>query len=107
MKTSEVFKRVRQHLYNGKDDCRPTHRHFICEAIKYLYYEAKVIGDMDRTRAQRIIIAELQPHHTLEDWLAKQHKIIPTYTPAYRRKIMVTRKAWLTHLINHYQSKGD
>ena len=107
MKTSEVFKRVRAHLYNGKADYRSAHRHFICEAIKYLYYDAKVIGDRDRTRAQKIIIAALQPQHTLEDWLAKQHKIIPTYTPAYRRKIMVTRKAWLTHLINHYQSKGD
>jgi hypothetical protein len=29
------------------------------------------------------------------------------FTPAYNKKIMTTRKAWLDHLIEFYSTKGD
>jgi len=106
MKTSEVLRRVRLHLKYGGEYVG-MHRHFICEAINYLYYEAKVIGDRDRTRVKKIVVSMLRPQWSLEDWLDKQHNIECTHTPEYRRKIMATRKAWLTHLIEHYSHKGD
>ena len=106
MKTSEVLRRVRKHLkYSAK--YAVLHRHFICEAINYLYYEAKVIGDQDRTRVKRIVVSMLRPQWSLEDWLDVHHNIKVTNTPEYLRKLMATRKAWLTHLIEFYSSKGD
>ena len=106
MKTSEVFKRVRAHLreYSPKT---PFHTRYICYALDYLYYQAKVIGDRDRLRCKRIVWALLGDTNTLEDWLHKRHNIKPTYTKRYRKKLHATRHAWMTHLIQHYQSKGD
>jgi hypothetical protein len=66
-----------------------------------------VIGDRDRTRVKKIVRAMLLPQHSLEDWLLKQHNIPCTHTFEYRKKIMTTRKAWLDHLIEHYEAKGD
>lgn len=106
MKTSEVLRRVREHLYYGRN-YSVAHQHFICEAINYLYYEAKVIGDRDRTRVKKLIAAMLLPQRTLEEWLVVNHGIACTYTLDYRQKIMTTRKAWLDHLIEHYEAKGD
>ena len=106
MKTSEVLRRVRLHLNYG-GEYAGMHRHFICEAINYLYYEVKVIGDRDRTRVKRIVRSMLRPQWSLEDWLDVHHNIKVTNTPEYLRKLMATRKAWLTHLIEFYSSKGD
>jgi hypothetical protein len=44
---------------------------------------------------------------SLEEWLYAHHGIRCTNTAHYKRKIMATRKAWLTHLIEHYENKGD
>ena len=106
MKTSEVLRRVRTHLYYGRD-YSVAHKHFICEALNYLYYAAGVIGDRDRTRVKKIITAMLLPHKTLEEWLEVNHNIACTHTLDYRQKIMATRKAWLDHLIEFYSTKGD
>lgn len=106
MKTSEVFTRVRAHLREYAPE-NSVHTRYLCYAIEYLYYDVKVIGDRDRTRCLRIVGALLGDAHTLEDWLHRQHNIKPTYTKRYRKKLHVTRCAWLTHLIQHYQSKGD
>lgn len=106
MKTSEVFKRVRAHLREYAPQ-NPTHTRYLCYAIEYLYYHTKVIGDRDRTRCLRIVNDLLGTSHTLEDWLNKNHGVKLTYTKNFRQRMHITRKAWLTHIIQHYQSKGD
>lgn len=105
MKTSEVFRRVRLHLGAGKKDAA-NHKRYICHALRELYLRG-MIGDRDRTKGQRLIRAHLEDKGSLEHWLWDKHDIQPRYTNVYIRKIMATRKAWLTHLIEHYEAKGD
>ena len=105
MKTSEVFRRVREHL---RDEGHMMHyERYICYALDHLYFKKKTIGDRDRTRCKRIVMDLLAPAHSLECWLDTHHRKEITNTPRYKRKIMATRKAWLTHLIEHYEAKGD
>ena len=107
MKTSEVLRRVREHLGDGHDIAMPTHKRYICYALAYLYSEVKVISDRDRARVKKRIEMHLDGYVTLENWLDCWHNIPLTNTKPYRIKIMATRKAWLTHLIEHYEAKGD
>jgi len=44
---------------------------------------------------------------TLNDWLEREHGIRVENSDAYRTKMKTTRKAWLDHLIEHYEAKGD
>lgn len=106
MKTSEVLRRVRRHLGNGTGFLY-IHQRYVCFALAYLYYDAKVIGDRDRTRVKKLIRGHLNGAETLEEWLYANHRIQYVNSPEYTRKIMTTRKAWLEHLIQHYQRKGD
>ena len=105
MKTSEVLRRVRNHLKDG--GYMLMHERYICFAIDHLYFFAKTIGDRDRTRLKRLIRTTLGGQSSLEAWLSEKHDIPITNTTAYNEKIMTTRKAWLTHLIEHYEAKGD
>jgi hypothetical protein len=104
MKTSEVLRRVLTHL--GDENYTRTHQRYICFALHQLY-ALGMIGDLDRTRCKRLIRVHLGDAHTLEHWLLEHHGVRPQCTRAYIRKIMVTRKAWVTHLIEHYETKGD
>ena len=104
MKTSEVFRRVRLHL---RDEGHMfSHERYICYALHRLYLLSS-IGDKDRTRCKKYIERHLDGCATLEHWLYQNHRIPSTNTPRYQKKIMATRKAWLTHLIEHYANKGD
>lgn len=105
MRTSEILRRVLWHLADGGQ--MPAHRRYVCFALKWLYADAKVISDSDRARVQKLIYGHLDRCNTLEQWLKVRHNIEFDYTPEYRTKIMTTRKAWLTHLIEHYSHKGD
>ena len=105
MKTSEVFRRVREHL--GDEGYLYSHERYICYALHYLYFIKKTIGDRDRTRCRKYIRLHLDGCASLEHWLYQNHRIQSTNTPRYQKKIMATRKAWLTHLIEHYANKGD
>lgn len=105
MKTSKVLQRVLLHL--GDKGFLPVHQKFICSALDFLYYPIGVIGDRDRTRVKKLIRGHLDGEVSLNVWLLNKHGIKPAYTHQYTRKIMATRKAWLAHLIEHYQSKGD
>ena len=106
MKTSEILRRVRTHL--GDDEIGMTmSRRYCCFAVDYLYYNTRVIRDKDRTRIKKLLLTHLEGKRTLEQWLHDNHDIQYKGTPRYIRKIMATRKAWLTHLIEHYEAKGE
>lgn len=104
MKTSKVFSIVRDYLRDGGH--MMSHERYICYAVNALYLRGD-IGDRDRTKAKRLIRGHLGDCGSLEHWLYDNYGIRPTRTPAYNKKIMATRKAWLTHLINHYEAQGD
>lgn len=104
MKTSEVFRRVKLHLLD--EGYMMAHERYICYALNELYMSAK-IGDRDRTRCKKIVMDLLHPVKSLEAWLCVCHNKEITNTSHYKKRIMATRKAWLDHLINHYEAKGD
>ena len=104
MKTSEVLRRVRKHLVD--DDSGLVHHRYICYALNELYLRG-YIGDRDRTRVKRLIRSYLDGAQTLEEWLLANNGIPYESTREYAVKIMATRKAWLGHLIEHYEGKGD
>ena len=106
MKTSEALRRVRGHLGDGVFLGMPSHKRFICYAANEAYLRG-YIGDVDRTKVKKIVCVLLENMQTLEWWLYVRHGIDCVRTPRYNKKIMATRKAWLTHLIEHYEAKGD
>ena len=105
MKTSEVFRKVKDHLLD--EGYMQHHERYICYAITELYFKKKTIRDKDRVRCKRIVMELLAPASSLEHWLDMHHRKEITNTPRYKRKIQATRKAWLDHLIQHYEEKGD
>ena len=107
MKTSEALRRVRGHLVDVWSIDTPMHKRYICYAANEAYLRG-YIGDRDRTKVKKIINTLLgSGAGTLEWWLYEHHNITCTRSPRYNKKIMATRKAWLTHLIEHYEAKGD
>lgn len=106
MKTSEALRRIRLHLCDEWTPDTQAHRRYICYATHYLYLVG-AIGDRDRTRIKRLIHTLLGTAQTLEWWLYENHNISCARSVRYNKKIMATRKAWLTHLIEHYSHKGD
>ena len=104
MKTSEVLRRVRDALRDGGH--MMVFERYGCYALNWLYLHRK-IGDRDRTKGKRVLRKHLDGSQSLEAWLYAHHGICTTNTVAYKKKIMATRKAWLTHLIEFYSSKGD
>lgn len=101
MKTSKVFKAAKKGLWNGKSDWFATGKNrFICGSI----WQAPNICAEDKRKAINIVAHLLGKFETLEGWLLSNHQI-----SAYQDqpKAQETRRAWLDHLINHYESIGD
>lgn len=104
MKTSEALTRVREHLRDG--GYMVAHERWGCYAAEFLYKRG-VIGDRDRTKVKKLLRKHLDGYSSLESWLEYEHGIRINHIPAYTFKIMTTRKAWLDHLITHYEARGD
>ena len=115
MKTSEAFKLARDRLWDGTRESIPEGKNrYICVALDH-------VGSVEASlRCQRIISKVLDPtsRHgpdTLEDWLIEQGHLGQEFydnksvyaPPNYMRKVQVTRRAWLNHLIKYYRSIGD
>jgi hypothetical protein len=102
MKTSEIFKAAKKHLWNGVGEWngQPKER-YICHAIYW-----RVVGcSIDEVHyAKRIIALLLEGYDTLDEWLTAVHGINP-YDDT--KKLQRTRQAWLDHLVKHYKSIGD
>ena len=112
MKTSEAFKEARKRLWNGIGEyCGANKDHFICVALDH----AVAVDTATVIRCQVILDNLLEQHGCLEDWLIAKEHLDPMFLsqhsvedfPDIMRKVQVTRRAWLDHLINHYQSIGD
>lgn len=88
MKTSTALKRTKRNL--PRDECIG-----VCAAA----HRASV-GHI----VHPIISNLLRPYIYLETWLWAEHGIESAYNI---RKLQATRRAWLDHLVAHYESKGD
>lgn len=105
MKTSKAFKIARNKLWDGYGTiCPPGKERYICYALTAGgRYRSPAVRE-DFLRAERIIMTLLGGYVALELWLAGVHGIgWYGQTP----KLQATRKAWLDHLIEHYESMGD
>jgi hypothetical protein len=101
MKTSKIFRAAKAQLWGGDGHCFASSKNrFICNAIR----EAPKVGDGDKRKAINIVENLLGRHETLEAWLSAEHRI-----RAYKDypQMQETRRAWLNHLIEHYESIGD
>jgi len=101
MKTSKVFKAAKKGLWNGEGNWFAIDKNrFICCSI----WESPNICEEDKLKALNIVAHLLGRHETLEAWLFAKHQI-----RAYKDypQAQETRRAWLDHLIAHYESIGD
>jgi hypothetical protein len=100
MKTSKIFRAAKAQLWDGEGHwlARKKDR-FVCHAI-----DASNARDRDKLKAKRIVDDLLGEHETWENWLFSNHQI-----KAYQDmpRAQETRRAWLDHLIEHYESLGD
>ena len=114
MKTSEAFKSAREVLWDGQGNdyyhqtgqCRGGKERFVCLALRVARIPNKKAED-----CRKIIERLLGDHETLEDWLIANGHVdlshMDQWSDDYVIKIQTTRRAWLDHLIAHYQAKGD
>lgn len=102
MKTSEIFKAAKKHLWNGVGEWREQSKErYICHAI-YWRVMGCSINEVHYTK--QIISLLLEGHDTLEEWLWAKHRISANNDT---KKLQQTRQAWLDHLVKHYKSIGD
>jgi len=93
MKTSEALRETKKHLWSGVRN--EGGREFICNA-------ADVAGVARIVKP--IINRMIFPSSTFTVWLFRNG--VPDPTGDYP-KLQATRRAWLDHLIEHYESLGD
>jgi hypothetical protein len=111
MKTSEVFKRAKQHLAKDYDEtCNaPSKEKFICIAITTAAAYSKRITDKDIERCTAIVESRIDGVCTMEGWLVDRG-CIPEHglcDRAIKDRIQAHRHAWLGLLIEEFEAKGD
>lgn len=111
MKTSEVFKRAKEHLAkNLHEVCIISRKQkFICLAIITAAAHSKRVTAADVERCDEIVESRMGGAYVMESWLA-----VRGYVPEYSRldratkdRIQAHRHAWLDLLIAEFESKGD
>ena len=95
MKTSKAFRLTLPYLWDGVSS-RSKLDKYVCHAAVRANVGAVV---------KPIIRHLLCPSGTLDEWL--ENRRIHTGEHDGLPKLQATRKAWILHLIEHYESKGD
>lgn len=104
MKTSEALRSVLPFLWNGKGKY-PSERGKYYQSERFLCQAAMSAGYDVRSKVQPILLGLLEGTETLESWLREKYSIY--WTIKDLPKLQTTRKAWVEHLIVHYESIGD
>ncbi len=108
MKTSEVFKRAKQHLAK---DFEETHRKekFICIAITTAAAYTKRMTSGDIERCTGIVESRLEHDYTLEGWLESKGCVNNYFLcdRTTKDRIQAHRHAWVDMLIAEFKAKGD
>jgi hypothetical protein len=110
MKTSEVFKLVKENLgqlREGDWSGSP----YICVTLRKLEAE-NTIEEKDRLRCKNIIGRLLDGYYTLDSWLKASGYLkdeLGSYPYSFETedKLYNTRQGWLDWLIQKYQSQND
>jgi hypothetical protein len=111
MKTSEVFKRVKENLAK---DLHEAYNHsgkekFICIATTTAAAHSKRITNEDVERCTDIVESRLEGAYTMEGWL-NDRGCVPEYELCDRTtkdRIQAHRHAWVDMLIAEFEAKGD
>ena len=109
MKTSEVFKRAKQHLAETFEETTFRKEKFICISITRAAYHSKRITAKDMERCEGIVNSRLEGEYVMEKWLVTQG-CVPEYSLCDRNtkdRIQAHRHAWVDMLIAEFESKGD
>jgi hypothetical protein len=112
MKTSEVFKRAKQHLaMDYSETCNaPSKEKFICIAITTAAAHTKRITAKDAERCTGIVGSRIGRAYTMEGWLADRGCMPHDYFQISRTakdRIQAHRHAWLDSLIAEFEARGD
>ena len=108
MKTSEVFKQAKTHLWDGCLDYIDG-EFYICHAIEEAAWVRATKRPAPYNRAKKIIQKRIHPEYDLDNWVRKNvkgswrtlNKIRgPEQMQAYRHR-------WLDALIIEFETKGD
>ena len=111
MKTSEVFKRAKQHLAKDfVETCNDYSKEkFICIAITTAAAYSKRITDKDIARCTDIIESRIGGAYTMEGWLESKG-CMNNYLLCDRDtkdRIQQHRHAWLDALIAEFEAQGE
>jgi hypothetical protein len=101
MKTSEVFRRARRRIWEGRYSKTGPQSRFICYAILF----DATATPKERRKAIDIVTKRLHPYHSMEDWLMARGVSAAQVLTVW--KMQAHRKAWLTMLIKEFEAKGD
>ena len=110
MKTSEVFKRAKQHLAKDFEETRnrPRKEKFICIALITAAANCKRITEEDEERCTAIVESRIDTY-TLEGWLVDRGCIPENFLNDHNilDRIQAHRHAWLDLLIAEFEAQGD
>ena len=112
MKTSEVFKQAKQHLWDGNRRTAYGEK-FICHAIDKAadYHGAKAFSEKRKpyVRAKLIISLRIAPNFTLFTWVYDNvdgaRKVV--WSRKGEQQMQAYRHRWLDALIKEFEKKGD
>jgi hypothetical protein len=111
MKTSEAFKRAKQHLaMDFKETLNGSGKEkFICIAITVAAAHCKRMTDEAVERCEDVIKSRMGGAYTLEGWLVDRGCISETFLNDHNilDRIQAHRHAWLDSLIAEFEAKGD
>ena len=100
MKTSDIFRAAKLQLWDGEGSyVVGIKERYVCNTIRF----HSKLSNKEKQKAINIVTKLLAPHDTLENWLLVVHGIACND----RLKYQQTRRAWLNHLIKHYEKLGD
>jgi hypothetical protein len=110
MKTSEVFKRAKQHLAKDYNETRSGSgkEKFICIALITAAANCKRITEADVERCDGIVGSRIDTY-TLEGWLVNRGCISEKFLNDHNilDRIQEHRHAWLDQMIAEFKAKGD
>lgn len=105
MKHSEILRKAKRYIWNGKNQDDVNKDQFICWALER-------VSDLDEVDTKvRQIRQEIQKRMgdelTIESWLNRWGYIPANWYPEFQVKIQKYRKAWMNQLIKEYERIGQ
>lgn len=108
MKASEIIRKAKKHLWNGKGRELVDKEEFVCHAIDKVANNSS--GDEAVYDAaclvKRLIQKQIHPHCTVFLWLYCKCSV-PMHEIKDTQRMQAYRLAWMDRLIAEFKAKGD